>query len=308
MASKGVNRDRIKALQAKSAALSKRYKHEASQLKKAGVLTLRIDARKNISRSTRTKINKFRDVIAGENIAIRAVPSFHDGKKISKADVLQKYEGILETRGPFLIIPKERSKERGKISRGLVEIERELVGPPSFDTKGHEVEGLHFGTEREVILPFKITDMQMLVDRLREDETLDGLKRPDEMFAFKLDGWASKLGFPDARTMGDYIIERYQHLFKAGVTTKAVKYLSFVRYKAAGSARADQGRHKGWKFYGEGAGKKKLDKRDKERARNRDALRNATRRANETPAARAQRLAKQKTRSAQNRQRKFEGD
>lgn len=285
MASRGKNSEAAKARQAKSRELAKRYKHEASLLKQKGILTARVDARKNITKATRTKINKFRDVLEGRTVAVRAKP-----------DIRAKYEGILEARGSFLVVPQERAKEKAKISRGLVQIDRTLLGP----------KGIPFGTEREVILPFKLVDMPSLVDRLQTDPTLDNLKQPDEMFAFKIDGWASKIGFPDAKEMGDYISRNYAHLFKPGMSRKVVKYLSFVRYKGAGSDRAPEGSHT-YRLANKRKNKRN-NKHDVERRLNKDALRKAEQRANETPAQRKARLDAQRIRSAQVRQRKFEGD
>lgn len=234
----------------------------------------------------RSKVKKFADVISGDVLAVKAKP-----------DVRAKYEGLVEARNSFLIIPKERAKEKAKISRGLVEIERSLIGPT----------GLQYGQEREVILPFKLTDMPGLVDRLQTDETLDGLKRPGEMFAFKIDGWASKIGFPDAKEMGDYISRNYAHLFKPGMARKVVKYLTFVRYKAGGHERASEGDHSG-KLPNKPTRNKRASKWDNQRKLSKDAKRKAEARARETEAERTNRLQAQKVRSAQNRQRKFEGD
>jgi hypothetical protein len=211
------NADLNKARQAQSAALNKAYRAKAAALKKAGVLSARVNARKNITRATRTKINKNVDVLEGRVAVVRA-----------SKEVRQKYEGVLEVRGGLLVIPKERSKEKAKISRGMVEITRPMIG----------VEGLKFGEEREIILPFPLVTLPQVAERLKSDETLDGLKEPDEMFAFRLDKWASKIGFPDAAEMGEYILTNYAHIFKNDGSEKAVKYLSFLRYKAFGSSRA----------------------------------------------------------------------
>ena len=279
------------ARRAKTAELNKRYRHEASELKRLGVLTKRVNAHKNITHATRTKINKFRDVLEGKASAVRA-----------PLDIRRKYEGILEARGGVLVVPKEREKERVKIARGLVEIERPLpLGP----------QGLSYGSETEVILPFKPKDMRDLVNRLRDDPTLDNLKQPGELFAFRLDGWASKSVFVDAREMGDYIFARYQHLFKAGSSKQALKYLAFVRYRGPvgfgkKTIRDESGGENEMKMY------KKGDRRNRshpilvERKRAKDAARKAEARRQETPEVKAQRLATQKLRSAQNRQRKFE--
>lgn len=261
----------------------KDFRHKVAILKAKGVVSKRVDARsQKATRYMRDKVRKFQDVISGDISPVRAKP-----------DIRAKYEGLIEARGPFLMVPKERAKERVKIARGLIEIERPMIGPS----------GLQFGEEREVILPFKLVDMPQLVERLQTDETLDGLKRGDEMFAFKIDGWASKMGFADAKEMGDYISVNYAHLFKPGNARQVVKYLTFVRYRNYGNVRASEGPHRGYAM--KGRKPKKANKWDVERRRNRDAIRKAEQRAKESDEAKAKRLAEQRTRSARNRQRKF---
>lgn len=285
MATKGVDKARKAAQQAKSRALNAAYKHKAAALKKAGVLSSRVDARKNITRATRTKINKFADVLEGRVLAVKAKP-----------EIRAKYEGVLPQRGTFLLVDKERAKDKAKIRRGLVEIERPMYAP---------ITGLRYGEEREVILPFKLVDMPSLVERLQEDETLDGLKMGDEMFAFRIDGWASKIGFADAKEMGDYISRNYAHLFKPGMARKVVKYLSFIRYRASGEVRAKEGHHT-YQLAAKPDSRRKITKYDRERIRSKQANKKAIQRAKETPDQRAKRLAEQRVRSAQNRQRKFD--
>lgn len=283
MATKGLTKAQRAARQAKTKALNAKYRHEAAALKKAGVLSDKVNARANISRATRTKINKFRDVLEGRTTVVRAAP-----------DVRKKYEGVLEARGPFLTIPAERKKERAQIKRGVVEVSRLMEAR----------DGVPIGEEREVILPFKLTDMPALVERLQTDETLDGLKRFDEFFAFRLDGWASRQPFVSAEEMGDYISRNYAHLFKPGSAKKAVKYLTFLRFKSydAGERRPE----------GEHSYKLKMPKKGKaktwqeERRREGAARRQAAYRERQTETERAKRLEEQRRRTARNTQRKFE--
>lgn len=264
----------------------KDFRRKVAVLKAKGVVSKRVDARsQKATRYMRDKVRKFQDVISGDVSAVRAKP-----------DIRAKYDGLIEQRGSFLLVPKERAKERVKIARGLIEIDRPMIGPT----------GLKFGEEREVILPFKLVDMPQLVERLQTDETLDGLKRGDEMFAFKIDGWASKMGFADAKEMGDYISRNYAHLFKPGNMRQVVKYLSFVRYRNYGNERASEGPHRGYAM--KGRPQKKANKWDVERRRNRDAIRKAEQRARESETDKAKRLEQQRIRQAQYRQTKFEQD
>lgn len=286
MANKGLTKAQKAALQAKTNALNAKYRHEAAQLKKAGVLSERVNARKNISRSTRTKINKFRDVLEGKTTVVRAKP-----------EIRKKYEGVLEARGPFLTIPKERAKEKAKISRGLVEITRPMPAPKNQPDR-------YTGKEREIILPFKAVDMNDLVERLKTDPTLDGLKAPNEQFAFRLDGWASRQPFVSAEEMGDYIQRNYAHLFKPRETKKVVKYLTFVSYVAPGMERAPEQEHS----YKLRFPKKKKSKNDwiEMRKREGNARRQAAYRERQSEKDREKRLADQRRRSLINKQRKFE--
>lgn len=282
MARKTLTKAQKAALQAKTNALNAKYRHEAAQLKKAGILSERVNARKNITKATRTKINKFRDVLEGKTTVVRARP-----------DIRKKYEGVLESRGPFLTVPKEHAKEKAKISRGLVEISRPK-GPAASPS----------GRETEVILPFKLTDMQALVERLKTDPTLDGLKRSNELFAFKLDGWASKQPFVSAEEMGNYIEIYYQHLFKPGQTKKAVKYLTFVRYVSLGLERADEAEHS----YKLRFPKKSTSKNNWQEQRRREgaARRQKAYRERQSAEEREKRLATERRRTAIRKQRKFE--
>lgn len=262
------------------------FRHSVSVLKSKGIVSKRVDARSQApTRYMQSKVRKFTDVLEGKVTAVRARP-----------DIRAKYEGILEIRGAYLVVPKERERERGRIARGLVEIERPIIGR----------DGLSYGEERELILPFKIVDMQNLVSRLQEDESLDGLKEGDEMFAFKIDGWSSKIGFPDAKEMGDYISLNYAHLFKPGMTRRVIKYLTFVRYKSHAGGRAHEGDHRGT-LPNKKRHHRKTSKWDKQRQRDNDAKRKARARAKETQSEREARLAKNAHRTAQWRQRKFEG-
>jgi hypothetical protein len=287
VANKGLSKAQRAARQAKSNALDKGYKHKASALKKAGVLTAKVDARKKITRATRTKINKYADVLEGRVTPVRA-----------PAKAREVFAERFEPRGPFLMVPKERKREVVKlIKRGdldAIEITRDLTGP----------DGLKFGEEREVIMPFKLTDMVSVAERLSEDESLDGLKNPDEFFAFRLDGWSSRRGFASAEDMGRYILTEYQGLFTGKMNKTSVKYLSFMRYRNDGGVRPEEGHH----TYKLGNRRKpKPDKHDIERRKRSERNRKARQRDNESAAAYTMRIAKQRERQAALRKGRKEG-
>jgi hypothetical protein len=284
LARRVVSKEALQRAQAKSAALKKQYRADAARLKELGVLSKQVNARKNITRGTRTKINKYRDVLEGVYLPVRASP-----------EVRKKYEGIVPARGPFLMVPKEHKKERGKISRGLLEVNRTFMTP----------DGVPYGEEREVIMPFKLTDMPQVAEKLMEDETLDGLKRGDEMFAFRLDGYASNRNFVDAKEMGDYINQNYQHLFSGKKSQKSVKHLSFVRFRGNEFERLSEHSHTG-KLSKKPGHRKREHKDHKARRLALIADKQARKRAKETPEQRQKRLDYQRRQSAINRQRKFE--
>lgn len=273
-------RARAKKLLQKAGKDIRQVRAEVSKLKKAGIVSSRIDARTyQPSRYMLNKIRKNADVLAGKSVAVKAPKKVRD--KYSE-------KGLFETRGQSLIVPKEYANQKTKISRGMIEISRRL----------------QHGEERRIILPFKATDMEEVANSLRDDPTLDGLKEPDELFGFRLFGHnMATYGFPDAEHLADYILTRYQHLFSGRNGRTAVKNFELLRFRSRDSMMGEAPEEgKIWtpkkKRY-EGsftAGKRRY----------RDALRKKKEREKETPEQRKKRLDAQRIRSAQNRQRKFD--
>lgn len=258
----------------------RQVRSEVSKLKKLGLVSKRIDARTyQPSRYMIGKLKKNADILAGEAIAVKAPPA-----------VRKKYveKGLFEQRGAVLIVPKEAANQRARISRGLIETTRPLK----------------YGEEVKLILPFKATDMESVANRLKSDPTLDGMKQPDELFGFRLFGHnMNTIGFPDANELADYILTRYTHLFSGKNGQAAVKQFVLFRFKSRDSQLSEAPETgKVWT-----PRKKRQESQwSYNRRLERDALRKKKARENETPEERKKRLDKQRIRSAQNRQRKFD--
>lgn len=269
-----------KALLAKAGRSVREVRHDVSQLKKAGLVSQRIDVRSYVpTKYMLKKIRKNADVLRGEVETVKA-----------PKDIRKKYveKGLFEQRGSVLVVPKEYHNQRTKIKRGLLEISRPLG----------------YGEERRVILPFKATDMEAVANKLRDDPTLDGLKEPDELFGFRLFGHnMATIGFPDADELADYILTRYQHLFSGKNGREAVKHFVLFRFKSRDSQLSDA--PQSGKVYHP---RKRTSQSDwyADRKRKAAAMRKKKAREKETPEQRKIRLDKQRIRSAQNRQRKFD--
>lgn len=262
----------------------KTVRHEVSQLKKAGLVSKRLDVRSyQPSKYMLNKIAKNADVLRGDMIAVRAP------KKVR-----EKYtsKGLFEQRGSSLIVPREYKNQRTRVTRGLIEISRALP----------------MGSEARLYLPFKSTDMEALAHRLKSDPTLEGMKRPDEQFGFRLFGHnMATYGFADAEELANYILLHYAHLFSGKDGREGVKHFQLVRFKSKDS-RMQPGpedqeiystRRKTRKPVKDFIIRKRMD---------RDAARKRKAREKENPAQRAKRLAEQRLRQAQLRQRKFEDE
>lgn len=283
-------REQVKALRKRQKDLLKNagkdlrsFRHEVAVLKKAGVVAKYKDVRRQApTRYMLRKVKNFADVIRGDVIPVRA-----------KKEVREKYKekGMFEERGPFIIVPREEAKQRVKIRKGMVTSYRPL----------------RMGEERKVFLPYKVGDLEALAVALRDDPTLNGLKEPDEQFAFRLFKHNSHIGFVDSEELADYIEKNYRRLFG-----NHIAFENFVLMRFKNSAGHLVGEYPEEERYYDRPRKKRKQtpKRDfiAKQRRERDAERKAQERANETPEQKRRRLDKQKTITARNRQRKFLGD
>jgi len=270
----------VKDMLAKAGKSVREVRGEVSRLKKVGIVSQRIDARTYVpSRYMLSKIRKNRDILSGEVMAVAAPKS-----------VRKKYtdKGIFEQRGGALIVPREYENQKTKIKRGLVEISR----------------ALQHGQEQRLILPFKATDMEQLATRLKDDPTLDGLKEPDELFGFRLFGHnMATIGFPNVEELADYISVRYTHLFSGRNGREGMRHFVLFRFKSKDSAPNEA--PQAGKIYHP---KKRTAQTDwyANLKRERESTRKKKARERETETERKNRLDKQRIRSAQNRQRKFD--
>jgi len=280
----------IKAARAKAKALMKKantdiraVRSQVSALKKAGIVSKRIDARTyNPSAYMLRKIKQNKDVLSGEAIAVKAAK-----------DIREKYRsaGTFEIRGSVIIVPKDRANQTAKIRRGLVETRTRLKN----------------GEERKVILPFRGKDLQDIAERLKEDESLDGLKDPLELFGARLFGHnlSGGFGFPDSFELGKYILQNYNHLFSGKNAQAALRNFELVRFVADDSMMQEKGG---------GIVDDEFRRRNKQgnqwainRRKERDAMRKAIRREKESDQQRQKRLDEQKERSRRNREQNKKG-
>lgn len=282
----------VKAAKAKAKALLKAankdirtVRSEVAALKKAGIVSKRIDVRSyQPSKYMLQKIKRNADIIKGEAIAVKAPKPIRDKYKEA---------GTFEIRGGAIIVSKDKANQRAKISRGLVET----------------ITRLRNGEERKIILPFKGKDLKDIAERLATDESLGGLKDPLELFGARIFGHniAGGFGFPDADELGNYILRNYNHLFSGKNSKAALRNFELVRFVADDSMMQE----------GDSANRivddeyKRRNKQGNQwainRRKERDKLRKAARREKETPEKREKRLAKQRERSRRNRERNKKG-
>lgn len=191
--------DAAKARQAKSKELAKKYRSEAAILKEQGVLSNRVNARKNISRATRTKINKFRDVLEGKFVVVKRTKALPPKRYKQIRDeyrakgMFAEPNGLIQERGSLLLVPKPYERMKAQLERsGKVRVTRHLKN----------------GREEYVIFPYNPHDLPDLVETLQTDPTINGLKQPDEHFSFRLNGHNARFSFTTAQQMADYM-QRY---------------------------------------------------------------------------------------------------
>jgi hypothetical protein len=257
-------------------------RHEVSELKKAGLVSRRVDVRHYLpTKYMMRKIAQNRDVLSGEAVAVKA-----------PRKVREKYAGIFEPRGSNLIVPREYQNQKTRITRGMVELRRDL----------------RMGEEVRLVLPFKAADMEGIAHKLLADPSLNGMKRGNELFGFRLFGHnMNTIGFPNTEELADYILRNYAHLFSGKNGREGVKHFQLFRFRSRRS-QLKQGPEDA-KVY---SPRKRKEYQGRERdfiirkRLERDAARKAKLRAKETPAQHKKRIEAQRIRQAQLRQRKWE--
>lgn len=265
------------------------FRSKVAKLKKKGVVSKRVDARKQeATKYMRAKVRKYEDVLSGHAVAVKAPKQIREKYTSSE---------VFEARGSFLIVPKEHERSRARIKKGRDLIE--IITP------------LRWGEEREVVLPFKATDMMDLAHKLDSHEHVDELKKGDEQFAFRLFGHNSRKAFVDRQEFADHVLRHYQHLFSKRKGAQAIRHLSVIRFKGYGDAVPEADPEAS--YYEEPSytrGRRLKPKKpgrkgtyEKQRLA-RDASKKRKQRANETPQQRETRLSKQRARTAKNKARK----
>jgi hypothetical protein len=229
------------------------------------------------------KIEQNRDILSGEAVAVPA----------SKT-IRQKYTGIFEPRGSRLIVPREYSNQKTRITRGMVELRREL----------------RMGEEVRLVLPFRAADMETVAHKLLDDPTLNGMKRGNELFGFRLFGHnMNTIGFPSTEELANYILRNYAHLFSGKDGREGVKHFQLFRFRVPRSqlreGPEDQKTYARPEAQGIQRTGKSLCYSQAFRARRNTQ---AKKREKETPAERAKRIEAQRIRQRQHRQRKWEDE
>jgi hypothetical protein len=275
-----------KIRQATSKELNKIYREEAAKLKAKGVLSARVNARKNISRHTRTKINKYRDVLEGRAIPVRVSKPIR--QRYAEKGMLGDPDFLTE-RGPFIMVPSPYKNMKAQLEKGdQIRVTRHLKN----------------GQEEYVIFPYTPSDLPGIAERLMSDPTLDGMKYEDELFSFRLNGHNARESFITAEEMGEYLLKYLQ----SNVLT-----LTFQRFKMAKGASDVRTNHPGTepkiytKGFEPGSNRSRYDRSGRnsgwynERKAQTAAARKKRQRERETPEETAARRAKDKAYQKQKR-------
>ena len=268
----------------------KDFRHSVAVLKRKGLVSKRVDARsQNATRYMRQKVRDLTPVIEGNAIAVKAPKAVRQQYKDS---------GVLDVKYNRVIAPKEFSNQRARLTRGMVQMVRPLKN----------------GREEYVILPFKPTTANELLERLITDPSLDGLKDDTEFFSFRLYGHNSNEALFTAKEMGEYL-QKYRVL-QGRNSRDAIKHLTFQRFRHNADQSSDEPNpneshepkivHKRADDTGRNSGRRKERGTYARQLRAKNATRVAKQRASETPAKREKRLAAERIRSAQRRQWIFE--
>lgn len=197
----------------------KEFRHEIAQLKKAGVVSKRVNAaRQEPTKYMRAKVRKFYDVIVGQSVPVRA-------PKAIREDYASK--GLFEARGPFLMVPKESPNMRATLDKkGRIKTSAP-IGKKPVSQGGVRI--------NKIVLPYSPADMLKLVNKIENDPNLPEELKGADQYAFNLFGHASLLGFPSKSEMIEYIKVRYTHLFKGESGRQAVRNFVLLTYSGGSS-------------------------------------------------------------------------
>lgn len=224
------------ARQAATKQLNAEYRAKAAKLKEAGVLSAKVNARKNITRSTRTKINKFNDVLLGNSVVVK-MPKVNKPKNL--AEMVAKYvdAGIALKRGGVVTVPKTAENMRAKIRAGKEPVIETISPIKEFRYENVQTERPRkLGETHIVLLPFKASSMQRIVEELSNDPTrYDDMKPATAQFSFRVFGWLrgngsgdTNVGFVDVAELVQEVTINYKHLFAKGNTRQAAANFQII--------------------------------------------------------------------------------
>lgn len=198
-----------KSLLEKKGLTRREYARQLAALKKAGVVSKRIDARSHTpTRYMLNKIRKYKDVSSGHafTVPVKKVPE--------NIRAQYKERGVIEERDKFFIVPKTQANQRAQIVKGHIALYHPLSN----------------GEHRVIFLPFKPEQMSELISLLRDSESeLNQMKEKNEYFGFQLYGNNSLVGLPTAGELATYLQDRYAHILNNAKWNKnAMQDLNFV--------------------------------------------------------------------------------
>lgn len=179
------------------------FRHHVKVLKSKGLVSKRVDARKQRpTRYMRAKVKQLAPILHGEAVGVKVRP-----------DLLKKYKeagfNIVNRR----VIVEKTPEEISRTRKGLPLLRRHLGG--------------EFAQER-LVLPFgprNIDDFRAKVSA--DPRAFDSLKEPGDLFAFKLFGNNSLSTFDDIVSLLEYL-EHYQ-VFSSYHKEEAWTSLQFFR-------------------------------------------------------------------------------
>jgi hypothetical protein len=182
----------------------KAFRHQVSVLKSKGLISKRVDARKQKpTRYMKSKIAKLKPILDGTAAGVKVRP-----------DLLRQYREAGFNTLMGRVIVEKRPEEMAAIRKGHAVLSSPL-GP------------VHI--QERLILPFSPRNVLDFETRLRKNpEHFNRLKASGDVFAFKIFGNNSLATFEDAESLLEYL-NRYQVIHDARYSGDAWESLQFFR-------------------------------------------------------------------------------
>ncbi len=161
------------------------FRHLVSKAKKKGLVSKRIDARKQKpTRYMRAKMASLSAVFEGTSVGVKVAPKMAREYKQAGFQVVNNHVVVAADPGEIAGVRSGRPLLRRKLGPGI--------------------------WEERIVLPITPMSLQQIVDDAAVNQAkYDALKEPDEVFAFKLFGRNSLASFEDFGLLIDYLA-RYQ--------------------------------------------------------------------------------------------------